>query len=202
LAKVGEEIAFIIPDNDDAGDIQLCSLMQISIRYHFLTHTKPAILPSMMVLAGRLDHETIVSAGEANRHSTPSELTETIDVLVRYAVVASICLQRMQIWTTFEVLHRIRTILMNLFARTHGAERAYQFFDKNAPQDLHDQLAATIPLGDLPSLRACLARLLDIIEDNLSSVTDGSVRLKDAHCLVLRGVRQRIGAGRVDLTKT
>jgi predicted nucleotidyltransferase len=198
LANVGEEIAFIIPDHDDAGDIQLCSLMQISIRYHPLANTSPAIVRNMMVLTGKLDHAAIASAGEANRHSAPSELTEVIDVLIRYAVVASICIQRKQVWTTLEVLQRMRTILMNLFARTHGGERGYQFFDNNAPQDLHEQLAATLSLGDAVSLRACLARLLDIVEDNLSSVADSNVRLTDAHRLVLRGVRHWISADQDD----
>jgi predicted nucleotidyltransferase len=192
LANAGEEIAFIIPDHDDAGDIQLSSLMQISIRYHPLAHTSPDIVRNMMVLSGELDNAVIASVGEANRRSDPSELTKAIDVLIRYAVVASICIQRKQVWTTLEILQRMRTILMNIFARTHGAERGYQFFDKNAPQDLQDKMAATLSLGHVASLRACFIRLLDIIEDNLSSVADGDVRLTDAHRLVLKAVRRRI----------
>jgi hypothetical protein len=37
---------------------------------------------------------------------------------------------------------------MNLFARNHGADQGYLFFDINAPQGLYDQLAATLSLGD------------------------------------------------------
>jgi hypothetical protein len=157
-----------------------------------LANTNPAFVSNMVVLAGELDHAAIVSAGESNRSSDPSGLAETIDVLIRYAVVASICILRKQVWTTLEILHRMRTILMYLFARTHGGERGYQFFDKNAPQNLKEQLAATLPSGESDSLRFCFVRLLDIIEANLSSVTDGNVRLKDVHRHVLRSVRQRM----------
>lgn len=192
FANVGEKIAFIIPMNDDAGDIQLCSLMQLSIRYHSLAQTSPNIVRNMMVLAGELDHASIVYAGERNRKTIPSELTESVDVLVHYAVVANTCIQRGQVWTTLESLHRMRQILMDLFAWAHGGERAYQFFDDNAPQELRVELGATLSSSDPTSLRACLTKLLDIVDKNLRSVADNKVRLTDGHRLVLGGVRRLI----------
>jgi hypothetical protein len=87
LVNVSEEITFIIPNHGNAGDLQLRSLMQISIRYHLLAHTSPDIVRNMLVLSGDLDHAVIVSAGIANRHSVPSRLIEAINVLIRYAVV-------------------------------------------------------------------------------------------------------------------
>jgi predicted nucleotidyltransferase len=196
FASVGEKIAFIIPMNDDAGDIQFCSLMQLSIRYHPLAQTSPNIIRNMMVLAGELDHASIARAGERNRKSIPSELAGLVDVLVRYAVVANTCIQRNQVWTTLEILHRMRELLMDLFACTHGGERAYQFFDDNAPQELQAQLGATLSSSDLTSLRVCFARLLDIAEQGLGLLADNNVRLTDAHRLVLGGVRQQITSTR------
>jgi len=194
FASVGEKIAFIVPINGDAGDIQFCSLMQLSIRYHPLAQTSPNIVRSMMVLAGRLDHASIARAGETNRESAPSELTGLVDVLVRYAVVANTCIQRGQVWTTLEILYRMREILMDLFAVTHGGERAYRFFDDNAPHELQAQLGATLSSSDAASLGACLARLLDVLEEDLGSLSDHHVGLTDAHCLVLARVRQQITA--------
>ena len=194
FASAGEKIAFIIPMNGDAGDIQLCSLMQLSIRYHPLAQTSPNIVRNMMVLAGTLDHASIARAGERNRDSVPAELDESVDVLVRYAVVANTCIQRDQVWTTLAILHRMREILMDLFALTHGGERAYQFFDDNAPQELQARLGATLPSSETASLRASITRLLDVAEEDLGSVADNKVRLTDAHRLVLRSVRQQIAA--------
>ena len=194
FASVGEKIALIIPMNDDAGDIQFCSLMQLSIRYHPLAHTSPNIVRNMMVLAGTLDHASIARAGERNRESVPPEVDESVDVLVRYAVVANTCIQRDQVWTTLEILHRMREILMHLFAVTHGGERAYQFFDDNASQELQAELGATLPSSDKASLRRCLIGLLDILEVELGSISENKVRLADAHRLVLGAVRQQIAS--------
>jgi predicted nucleotidyltransferase len=192
FASVGEEIAFIVPINDDAGDIQLCSLMQLSIRYHPLAQTSPNIVRDMMVLAGQLDHASIVRAGEGNRETAPSELTESVDVLVRYAVVANTCIQRSQVWSALEILHRMRGILMYLFALTHGGERAYQFFDDHAPEELQAQLGATLSSNYTDSLRVSLTRLLDILDRDLGSLADSQVRLTDAHRIVLNNVREQI----------
>ncbi len=129
-----------------------------------------------------------------NLESAPSELTELVDVLVRYAVVANTCIQRNQVWTTLEILYRMREILMGLFAVTHGGERAYRFFDDNAPQELQGKLGATLSSSDAASLGASLTRLLDVLEENLGSLSDHHVGLTDAHCLVLARVRQQITA--------
>ncbi|HKZ86292.1 MAG TPA: hypothetical protein VJ793_21890 [Anaerolineae bacterium] len=74
----------------------------------------------MEVLTGRLDHAAIAAAGEANRNTVQPPLSRLLDACVRYAAVASVCLQRGQIWSAVEVLHRMRGILMELFARAHG----------------------------------------------------------------------------------
>jgi predicted nucleotidyltransferase len=176
FASVGETIAFIVPINDDAGDIQLCSLMQLSIRYHPLARTSP----------------NIARAGEENRESAPADLPQSVDVLIRYAVIANMCIQRNQVWSTLEILHRMRRILMDLFTLTHGGERAYQFFDDNAPEELQAQLGVTLSTGNTDSLRASLTRLLNILEWNLGSVTDNQIQLKDAHRIVLSGVREQL----------
>jgi predicted nucleotidyltransferase len=194
FASVGETIAFIVPINNDAGDIQLCSLMQLSIRYHPLARTSPNIVREMMVLAGVLDHASIVRAGEENSESAPADLPQSVDVLIRYAVIANTCIQRNQVWSTLEILHRMRRILMDLFTLSHGGERAYQFFDDNAPEELQAQLGATLSTGDTDSLRASLTRLLDILERNLGSVADNQIRLTDAHRIVLSGVREQLSS--------
>lgn len=194
FASVGETIAFIVPINDDAGDIQLCSLMQLSIRYHPLARTSPNIVHKMRVLAGVLDYASIARAGEGNRKSAPADLTQSVDVLIRYAVIANTCIQRNQVWSTLEILHRMRRILMDLFTFTHGGERAYQFFDDNAPEELQAQLGATLLTGGTDSLRASLTRLLDILERNLGSVADNQIQLTDAHRIVLGGVREQLSS--------
>ena len=196
FASVGETIAFIIPMNDDAADVQFFSLMQLSVRYHPLAQTSPNIVRHMMVLAGKLDTASIARAGETNRGSVSSNTEELLDVLVRYAVVASTCIQRNQVWTTVAILHRMHQVLMDVFAVTHGAERAYGFFDDNAPPALQARLGATLPSSDKASLARCLIGLLEIIDEDLGPISRDTVRLTEAHRLLLAAVRQQITSRR------
>ena len=92
FAPLGEHAALIVPDGEDAGDVVLKSLMQLSVRYHPLAETSPNIVSSMQVLAGVLDHAAIATAGEANRAVTEPPVGQLLDECVRYAVSPkSIC---------------------------------------------------------------------------------------------------------------
>jgi len=127
------------------------TFIYLPIRYHPQSQTSSNIVHSIRVLAGTLDHEAIVTAAAANRTSDPPPLTELLDALVRYAVVCSTCIQRKQIWSAVEILHRMRTALMQLYVRTHGGHRAYQYFDVNAPHTLQAQLEVTLSSSDIAS---------------------------------------------------
>jgi predicted nucleotidyltransferase len=192
FTALNERVALIIPDGDDAGDVVLESLMQLSIRYHPLAQTSPNIVESMQVLVGSLDHAAIAAAGNANRHGGLTPLSQLLDQWVRYAAVANVCLQRKQIWSTVEVLHRMRNILMEIFAHTHGGQRAYQVFESDADERLQARLGATLPQYDLISLRESLETALDIVEDDLDYLANGQLCLTEAQRAVLYRVRQAI----------
>jgi hypothetical protein len=189
LAAIGERAALAIPDGDEEGDVVFESLMQLSIRYHPLSATSPNIVDSMQILAGQLDRAVIEAAGWANRSARVPPLPRLLDQCVRYAVGAQVVLQRRRIWDAVETLHRMRGILMELFARTHGGQRAYQFFDANADARLQARLGVALPGYDLHSARKALMQLLDILENDLPDLTGGQIALTDAQHLVLRRIR-------------
>jgi predicted nucleotidyltransferase len=188
LAVLGEKAALITPDGDDAGDVLLESLMQFSVRYHPASQTSPNIVKSMKVLAGRLDEAAILAAGEANRRPAPP-LSHWLDQFVRYAATVRVCLRRGRIWITLELLHRMRGLLMEIFSRTHGGERAWQAFEHEADQSRQARLGTTLAQADLPALRRSLEQLLDILENDLDDLSDGQLQLTDAHRIVISRVR-------------
>jgi predicted nucleotidyltransferase len=192
LAGIGEKAALIVPDGDDAGDVVFESLMQLSVRYHPLSTTSPNIVDSMRVLGGAMDHATIAAAGLANRRATIEPLGRLLDRCVRYVAVADVMLQRKRLWSTVEVLHRMRGILMALFARTHGGTRAYQAFEEKADAALQADLGRALPWYDLGSLRESLGQILHILEHELVHLTNGQVELTDAHKAVLASIRLRL----------
>ena len=110
---------------------------------------------------------------------------------VRYAAVADIALQRHKLWEAVEVLHRMRTLLMELFALTHGGQRPVQFFQAEADADLQAQLGHTLPQYNLASVQAALERCLDILDHDLGHLTNERIQLPDAYREVLKAVRVR-----------
>jgi hypothetical protein len=166
----------IIPDDTDAGDVVFESLLQLSARYHPLATTSPNIVDSLQVLTGRIDHSAIAAAGAANRRPSDS-LEQVLSCCVRYAAVADIALQRHRLWEAVEVLQRMRTLLMELYTRTHGGQRPVQFFQAKADTDLQAQLGHTLPQYSLVSVQASLGCFLDILEHDLGHLTDEQI-----HC--------------------
>ena len=198
FSALKEKAAVIIPDGDDAGDVLLESLMQLSIRYHPLDQTNPNIVQSMKVLTGHLDPAAIAAAGEANRNSANPPVSQLLDICVRYVAVANVCLQRKRIWLAVEILHRIRGILMQIFANTHEGERAYQAFESSADAGMQARLGATLPQYDLYSLRRSLEKVLYILENDLEYLAARQVHLTNVHEAVLHRIRQDIAAMNID----
>ena len=191
FTSIGERVALIIPDGDDAGDVVLESLMELSIRYHPLHTTSPNIVDSIQVLAGRIDGAAIKAAGLANECVGDGPLGRVLDMCVRYAVGVDVALQRRQIWGAIELLHRMRGLLMELFARARNGVRAYHVFQAEADAVLQARLGATLPQYDMISARESLAQFLEILEHDLGQLTGGQVQLTEAHRKVLDLVRMR-----------
>jgi len=189
FVAVGEKAALIIPDGDDAGDVLLESLMRLSVRYHRLSATSPNIVDSMLVLVGRVERSTIEAAGLANRSVPAGPLSHLLDRCLWYAVDANVALHRGQAWATVEVLHRMRGIVMELFARTHRGGRGYRVFEAEADARLQARLRAALPQGNMVSLHASLVQLLDMLDRDLDRVTNGQVCLTAAHRKVLGRIR-------------
>ncbi len=187
---LGEYCVMVIPDDVDAADVVFESLLQLSVRYHPLSTTSPNIVDSLQVLTGRIDHSLIAAAGTANRQPGES-LEQVLSRCVRYAAVADIALQRHRLWEAVEVLHRMRTLLMELYALTHGGQRPVQFFQANAGAELQTKLVHTLPQDSLGSVQTSLGQCLDILDRDLGHLTNGQIQLPDTYRKVLKAVRAR-----------
>ncbi|MEW5717568.1 MAG: nucleotidyltransferase domain-containing protein [Chloroflexota bacterium] len=188
LESVGERAALIVPDDDDAGDVVLESLMEFSIRYHSLATTSPNIVDDLQILVGRLDRATIQRAGLQNRRARDQSPGARLDACVRYAVGVDVAIHRRQIWTAVELLHRMCGIVTELYAAARGGERAIKFFDQQ-DTSVQARLGATLPQYDLRSIKNALARFLDLLENDLARFAN--CQLSDAQRRVVQQVRAR-----------
>jgi predicted nucleotidyltransferase len=191
LADVGERIALVVAHGQESADLVLLPLLELSIRYHALATTSPNIVESLLVLAGPLSAEQVCAAGLANRR--PDEITPTalLDACVRYALGTDVALRRSDLWSAVESLHRMRHLLMELFARTHGGARPLHTFTAVADPALQARLGATLPTFDLPSVWRAHLAMLDFLEQDVPACLDGQAQLTTEQRAVLRAIRER-----------
>jgi len=191
FSDIGERAALIIPHVNDAADVVLASSMELSVRYHTLMSTSPNIIESMKILWARIDEATIKAAGLANRNTGEASAGQLLDMCVRYALETDIALQRRQLWMATELEHRIRELLMELFAQLYDNPRPIHAFQKEASLSLQTLLGATLPQYDLLSIQKVLLNLLDILENSLEQFTGGQVTLTQAHLKIIKQIRER-----------
>ena len=86
----------------------------------------------------------------------------------------------------------MRSLLMEIFTRTHGGGRSPQRFEAAADDALQARLGATLPQADPASLREALKALIDFLENDLDNLTDGQLHLTDGQQTVLCQVRERL----------
>lgn len=191
LFGIGEKVALIIPRGEDAPDVVFPSLLEISVRYHTLMSTSPNIVESMRMLWGRIDEAVIQAAGLLNRETEDTSPGRLIDMCVRYALETDIALQRRRLWEAIELEHRIRALLMQLFALSHDKPRPLRCFQEEADGPLQALLGSTLAQFDLLSIQKALFNLLDILEYNLQLFAGRKMLLTQAHRNIIKQVRAR-----------
>lgn len=190
LASVDEQIALLIPDDDEA-DVVFKSLMELSIRYHPLVNTSPNIVDSMLLLLGRIDLSAIQAAGLANQKLDDEPFSRELDRCIRYALEVDSALHRGYLWSAIELLHYMRHSIMELFTYSHQGQRPYQFFQKEADQKIQVRLGGTLPQYNLKTAQEALSKFIDIITNDLDQLTDGQIQLTKAHSELLTAIRVR-----------
>lgn len=193
FAEMGDTTVSIYPQGDEA-DILLESLLQLSIRWHTLDATNPNIVSSMRLLAGELDLDSIAAAGQANRTLPVESIEHLVSRGLQLAAYCSVYLLRGQTWLTIDLLHRLRLLLIEIFARTHAGERSLQTFEALAEAELQRRLGETLPGFGEADLRQAFMKLLDLLEKDLPEISAGQVNLKDAERRILEKLRRRLEA--------
>jgi predicted nucleotidyltransferase len=193
LAATGEKKVLAFADGPDEGEIVFESLMQISVRYHPLATTKPAIVESMKVLTGDLDAETIAAAGLANQTGDEPSLRPLLDRLLRYVAVADVAIRRRNLWLAIELLGRMRSLWLEIFTLARGGERSFYYFAEAADPQFQARLGQALPQFDQASIRQCLLTFIDILEQDGEALTAKREPLRDADRRLLAQARQNQG---------
>ena len=190
LTATGEKAALAFAVSPDEGEIVFESLMQISVRYHTLATTKPAIVDSMKVLAGELETGGIAAAGLGNQMEDEAPLRLLLDQLLRYVAATDVAIRRQNLWLAIELLGRMRGLCLEIFTQVRGGERSFYFFAEAAGPQLQAKLGQALPRFDPVSIRQSLLTFIDILEQDSDALSAGQLSLRDSDRRLLAQVRQ------------
>lgn len=190
FAAIGDRALIVLPDEDE-GDVVLASLRELSVRYHPLATTKPAIIDGLIVLAGPLGAETIRAAGRANAEAAPPPLARLLDECVRLLLGVDTCLRRRQFWRAVQMLQLARGVLFQMFAQAHNHPRPFHAFQTLASPELQARLGETLPGHNLESAQEAFERMVTLVEHDLVELTAGQVMLTEEQREVIARMRGR-----------
>ena len=146
---------------------------------------------SQSMLWGRIGLEPIRAAGQANQRDEQRPLGALLDEFVRYAVGVDKALQRKQLWGAIELLHRMRDILMEIYARSRGKARGMHIFQAEADGGLQARFGNSLPAFDRHDIRRALLDLLSIAEREMGLLSNEQIRFDKAHQRLVAQIRER-----------
>ena len=180
-------------DAGDAGYLIPQSLCGIAIDYTELSKVSAYVLHGCIVLRGTLDLETIRRAAAANDMPPPA-----VDLLLQkalwLAMDADICIRRHQFWQALPTLDRMRGALIEIYATSRGGKRASHDFGETAGAELQAKFGRTLPAFAPDSPAAALSALLDLVEHDLSDLSNGQLRLGLGERELIARLRARLAA--------
>jgi predicted nucleotidyltransferase len=148
--------AAVILDSDDAADIVLDSLEELSIRWHTLATTSPNVSATVHVVAGALSSAEVKAAGAANRITADRE--RLLDTVVRAAVGAAKAIERDRAWSAVVAIQEMRDALTSL----RGHRDALELDPRDPAGALNEVLSETRAAFDLGPTRAGILNRLDV----------------------------------------
>ncbi|MGB1252089.1 MAG: nucleotidyltransferase domain-containing protein [Candidatus Promineifilaceae bacterium] len=181
--------ALIIADVEE-GDVVLSNLVEFSIRYHILSDTKPAILDSMRSIAGALSLDTIRASANDAHNAKRQEMTDSVNAYIRYTLGLHHAIMRQRVWMSMEILHRMRGLLMGMYAARHNAVRTIHLFDSQADSQLQQLLFNLSPQADLKSMEDAFITTISLLETHLDAFCDGAYQLSPTQIIFLDQLKQ------------
>jgi predicted nucleotidyltransferase len=199
LAAEGDPV-LSTADAGDAGYLIPQSLCGIAIDYTELAKVSSYVLHGCIMLAGKLDLETIRKAAAAN-DKPPAPMGLLLQKALWLALGADICMRRHQFWQALPKLESVRGTLIDIYAFSRGGTRASKVFAETASADLQAKFGRTLPAfvphsatASLAAGAAALSALLDLMEHDFAELSNGQLQLGPGERTIIARLRERLGA--------
>ncbi len=163
----------------------LDTLDRISIRFHLLKDTHPAIVGSMRVLYGRLSKEDIKNASVKKVKVIDFNLLN--NKFLELSIYVPISLKRNKRINALFFLNKMRQTLIQIYIHSHNLSREFDFEGSASTSLLHD-LYDTYGGCQKEQMHEAFINLLDIYEKNIKEISAGKIQLSEKHRKILRKV--------------
>ncbi len=179
------------------GFVVLASLNAVALDYNPLRSVNRYILGGFRILVGTLEEDHIRLAATANDRPEPP-LSQRIHQALWLALGSANALQRGHVWRAFGWMQPMRDVLLEIFAATHNAKRAFPTFEHHGSTELKAKFGRTLPhcfpdspANTLYAFREAFSALLDILQYDLDELSNGRGVIGSGEQELIRRLRAR-----------
>lgn len=162
--------------------IILDSLDRISIRFHTLKDTHPAILLSMRVLCGSLSEDDIKKS--VTRREKKVDINLLNNKFLEFANYVPISLKRNKPMNAIFFLNKMRQTLIKIYNYTHNIKREFDF-EQQVSLSLKEALYLTYSECRKEEIEKAFIKLLDTYISNIKEISSDKIKLTKNQLLLL-----------------
>lgn len=185
LADAGFSILSSFEEFPNEQVLILDTLDRISIRFHLLNDTHPAIVDSMRVLYGKLSRKDIQKASIKKEKIIDLNLLN--NKFLELSIYVPISLRRNKLINALFFLNKMRQTLIQIYIHSHNLSREFDFEESADKTLLHD-LYDTYGVCQKEQIYKAFIKLLDIYEKNIEEISVRKIQLSEKHRKILRKV--------------
>lgn len=186
LADAGFSILSSFEEFSNELVLILDTLDRVSIRFHLLKDTNPAIIGSMRILYGKLSREDIQKASVRKAKVIDFDLLN--NKFLELSIYVPVSLQRNKLINALFFLNKMRQTLIQIYIHSHDLPREFDFESNTSESLLHD-LYDTYGVCQKEQIYEAFIKLLDIYERNDKEISAGKIQLSEKHRRMLCKVR-------------
>lgn len=163
----------------------LDTLDMISIRFHLLEDTHPAIIDSMKILYGTLTTEQIKSSQNLSYKKEANYLLLN-NKFLEHAIYVQISLKRNRLINVSFFLGRMRQIIIEIYTKARG-KREFDF-EKIVDQEIKQEFMKTFPALNHKALDESFKKVMNLYQTSIEQISLGQIKLSGNEKLILEKV--------------
>ncbi|MDO8609711.1 MAG: nucleotidyltransferase domain-containing protein [bacterium] len=163
------------------------SLDRMSIRFHTLEDTHPAITESMKILYGDITVEEIKNSQNIQLKKE-TNLQMLNNKFLEHVIYVQLSIKRNKLINASFFLNKMRQIIIEMYVKTRG-KREFDF-EEIVDNKIKQKIASIYYLLNNQSMEIAYKKLIDLYENSIKEISSGKIILKNNEKLILEKVFQ------------